>query len=415
MKLNRWTVIVALLTLGNCYSWAQVSTSPYSQYGIGEIIDRTTAIQAGMGDVGIGVPQAYSVNTLNPAHLSLNTLSTFEFGMQGESRDLQSSQGRASTSTFGYKYIMMALPIMPYRWTTSISLNPYSNINYNLTATDVIEGTNDETEVNIVGQGGLTEFRFANGVKINESFAVGLRTSFLFGFTDRTITNTLLGTTALSPEYNDKVSYTGFDYGFGFSYRKKLNKERLLFVGATYDMSNDLSGSRTIEFSSNVGGDETIDESVDSNFELPSKLGLGIGLIKENHYTLGVDVTWSQWEGEAGFSNNTSTQFKETLTAGLGLEYVPDYDDISRYFERIRYRFGVKYEQLPVEINGKRINDFGINFGWSLPIRRISSLNMAFKYGGRGTKRSDLIRENYFKFTVGATFSDRWFVRRKYN
>jgi hypothetical protein len=35
--------------------------------------------------------------------------------------------------------------------------------------------------------------------------------------------------------------------------------------------------------------------------------------------------------------------------------------------------------------------------------------------GKRGTKYFNLIEENYFNLSVGLSFSDKWFERRKFN
>jgi hypothetical protein len=66
-------------------------------------------------------------------------------------------------------------------------------------------------------------------------------------------------------------------------------------------------------------------------------------------------------------------------------------------------------------VNNQQINDLGVSFGLSLPVSLASSLDMAFKVGQNGTLANDLIRERYFKITIGATVNDRWFVRRKYD
>ncbi|WP_109832506.1 hypothetical protein [Reichenbachiella versicolor] len=419
MKLIRLTGIATII-LSSFSGLAQNTSSPYTAIGIGEIHERTTSHQAGMGDVGIGMPQPLSINTLNPANLVLHSFSIFELAIQAESRNLSSAQGSSSTGSSGYKYLSFAFPIIPYKWTTSLSMNPYSSVNYNLTTSAPVEGSEDEADISLVGSGGLSEFRFSNGFKLTEELSIGLRTSFLFGFTEHTNDYFLKGDgfSQIRNVYTETTNYKGFDYGVGVSYRKTFENKKLLFLGATYDLANDLSGSRDVVFSSGTFGDISdpfADRSIDDHFSLPSKIGIGLGLIKENHYSLGVDVTWSDWDQNPDLSSNQNSEYKDSFTAGVGFEYVPEYDDVDNYLARVRYRIGFKYEQLPYLFNGKQINDFGINFGWSLPVRGVSSLNMAFKYGGRGTTKNDLVRENYFKFTLGATLNDRWFVRRKYN
>ena len=42
-----------------------------------------------------------------------------------------------------------------------------------------------------------------------------------------------------------------------------------------------------------------------------------------------------------------------------------------------------------------------------------SNINLGIEYGKRGTTASGLVQENYLNVSVGLSFSDRWFVKRK--
>ena len=102
-------------------------------------------------------------------------------------------------------------------------------------------------------------------------------------------------------------------------------------------------------------------------------------------------------------------------SSSIRVKITPKYNDVNSYLKRIKYRIGLDFKQEPFVIDGKTINNFGINFGWSLPVKGVSAINMAVKYGQRGEASGVLVKEQYFKFVLGATINDRWFVRRKYN
>jgi hypothetical protein len=70
----------------------------------------------------------------------------------------------------------------------------------------------------------------------------------------------------------------------------------------------------------------------------------------------------------------------------------------------------------------------GITFGLGLPISKTDKgestmirrklppmLNLAFSYGIRGTTSNNLIKEQFFQFSVGLNIQDIWFIKRKYN
>ena len=71
--------------------------------------------------------------------------------------------------------------------------------------------------------------------------------------------------------------------------------------------------------------------------------------------------------------------------------------------------------ETPYVVNDITINDFGINFGASLPVSGFSSIDLAAKFGRLGTTDNGLIKESYYQIVIGATINDRWFIKRKYD
>jgi hypothetical protein len=66
-------------------------------------------------------------------------------------------------------------------------------------------------------------------------------------------------------------------------------------------------------------------------------------------------------------------------------------------------------------VAGNQVNDFGVNFGVSLPVGRISTIDFSVKIGNRGSIVKNTIEENYFKIYLGMTFNDNWFIKRKFD
>jgi hypothetical protein len=71
-------------------------------------------------------------------------------------------------------------------------------------------------------------------------------------------------------------------------------------------------------------------------------------------------------------------------------------------------------------LNNQSVNINSISCGIGIPIaerdryRKFSRVNIGFDYLTRGANTS-LINETYYKFTVGIVFSDRWFIKYKYD
>ncbi len=146
---------------------------------------------------------------------------------------------------------------------------------------------------------------------------------------------------------------------------------------------------------------------------LPLTYGAGVSFEKWAHYKIGLDVRRQNWGSSPELE--TDETYKNSTAIALGGEWIPNYQSLTNYFSRATYRLGFSYKELPYLVNATKINDFGINFGTSLPMTGASSLEMAFKVGVRGTTKNNLIRENYFQFVLGATINDRWFIKRRYD
>ena len=63
------------------------------------------------------------------------------------------------------------------------------------------------------------------------------------------------------------------------------------------------------------------------------------------------------------------------------------------------------------------IDDFGMSFGLGLPLKQLSTVNLALEYGKRGATSNNLIEENYFNvrlsLSLTASGQQGWFRKRK--
>src|SRR5258708_38397384 len=62
----------------------QVASSPFSKFGIGDLVGSGIAQNQGMGGIGISNPSAWYLNNQNPALLVFNRWTVFQAGMQYE-------------------------------------------------------------------------------------------------------------------------------------------------------------------------------------------------------------------------------------------------------------------------------------------------------------------------------------------
>lgn len=403
-------------------SYAQITVSPFTLYGIGDIKEGSFTNQFAMGELGIGTPSVFHINSLNPALLTKNVLSTFQMGLSADIRTLSSNttsqtNGSANLNYFGYSF-----PIISGKWTSGFGLVPLSRMNYNIGYSTTVGNSGTEVEYLFKGQGGLSKAYFVNGFSPVKGLSLGVRGAFIFGDFNKS-TETLLTGTALGNDhataYFEKLTYSDFEFGGGVHYQQKIADRRFVHLGATYDLPSSISGSRFARLerrgltNTPMPGDTLIvDQAV--VFNLPKKLGFGISFENLNKFTVGFDARISEWS-ENPSPEIINTTYQKGLKLVLGGEFTPDISSVDSYLARSTYRLGAAWERLPYQVGGNDVTDFGINFGTSFPMGAASSFDVAAKIGSRGSIEDNTIRENYFQIYMGATISDRWFVRRKYD
>ncbi|MEQ9402015.1 MAG: hypothetical protein RIM99_00405 [Cyclobacteriaceae bacterium] len=392
--------------------------SIYSFQGLGTLNHQGMPNNVGMGELGIGAPTNWHVNTQNPANLGYNGLSSFQVGLQVDGRNFSGDNISGSDFDGGLRFLAYAFPVKLGKWTSSFGILPYSSVSYNTFSEGTVTGAPDVAQfVNESGEGGLTNFYWSNGFSVAENLYLGIRANFTFGSINKESQITIGGedVSVNTINYIDKTSYSDLNLSFGAAYRHKLTEERYINLGAIFSKKGKLEGDNTQQLTRLSGTGATIESIEISNsakeFTLPQTFGFGISYQEANSFLIGVDFESHGWEDA---SNETNT-FRNQTKLVVGGEWTPDFNNVNSYFKRATYRLGFNYLQTPYIVNNESINDFGINFGASLPVSGFSSVDLAVKFGQLGTTNNGLIKESYYRIVIGATINDRWFIKRRYD
>jgi hypothetical protein len=427
--MRRTYSLLFLLFIGSIFhsALAQVGQSPYTVKGIGAINSMATARNMGMGGIGIGNSHYLYLNNMNPAMLTRNNFyTTFEAGMSLESRNFTTLEDESRATSGGLDYLSVAFPIIYDRLTFNAGIAPYSTVNYNMATVQPIVGAPGSSRTTFRGAGGTTQAYAATGVKLFKGISAGIRASYIFGAITEEITTSIqgaegtAGSGAFPARFYDQTSFSDVLFTGGLAYRGKLpgTENNFIMAGLTYDMETNLNATRysTIERALNANPATYSGDTLKGTYFLPASIGTGLSFEKLYHYTLAADVKWQNWEDYRGIEGTTG-DLGESYRVALGGEWTPDYSSAQQgtYYKRMTYRMGLQYEKTPFVFNGEDINDFGINFGVTLPVSNASSIHTSFLFGQRGKNENDLIRERYFRVSLGITFNDRWFTKVKYD
>ncbi len=418
--------------------------SPYSRYGIGDIVPNQNVVNRGMGGIAAGYSDFQSINFINPASLGNLRSTVFDLGADVDIRTLKSNtspQKFKSVNTL-ISYLQVGFPVASEKmskkgnfWGVSFGLRPITRINYKVEKNERLNNI-DSLNTLYEGNGGITQANVSTGIKI-KNFSFGLSSGYSFGNKDYSTRLEFL---------NDSVSYyksntanvTRFGGVFlnaGVQYDFKINKDALLRIGAYSNFQQSLNAKQdkineTYAYDGS-GGIYTIDtvsftNEVDGKLVIPATYGVGF-TYTDNHWLFGADFETTNWDKYRYFNEQDAVQ--NSYTIRLGAQYLPATTSTStnRYWSFVKYRAGMYYGTDYVKIDDNTRTNYGITLGAAFPLTKLQRnsyeyyrdgdvmLNTGIEYGTRGSKESQSLRENVIRFSVGVTMSARWFIKPKYD
>ena len=419
--------VFLLLLCGSVNTFSQIRiSSPYTRFGIGELRTNSyNTVLMSMGGIRNAPNGPNMINIYNPAtYISFDSLSfVFEGGIMGSLGSIKTTSISEQTTYASLNHLLFGFQIKKW-WKSSFGLVPFSDVGYNTVLEQQIQDIG-RTMFQYEGSGGISQAYWGNAFKITDSWAVGFNFFYNFGTVDKA--RTVYFPDSL-PYYqntrlDNRIKVGGISFDFGVLNKRTVGKDLILSSGLSFSLPQKINAKREYLANTFQGGLEIQEYFSDTikytpeekgHINMPARFGLGVTLEDINHWKVGVDFNWQNWNSYEAFGYSDS--LRNSWDIAIGGEFTPDLSSVSSYVKKIRYRLGARYAKTPIHIFDKNINEFGISFGFGLPIMRSRSVfNMGFEFGGKGTTANNLVKETYFKFTIGVSIFERWFVRRKYN
>lgn len=399
------------------------SVSPYSYHGIGDIRAQSTVENQSMGGLSMYTDSIHT-NLKNPA--AYGKLRLVNYTIAGGHSEIRMTDFTASqqTSVTSLEYIAIGIPLTP-KLGIGIGVLPYTSMGYN-TFSDNISARQDTIANQYGGEGGLNKVFLSAGYEITKNFHLGATVNYSFGSLEYRSVQNIAGV-----QYgviNTKFSQIkGFDFNYAATYTPKIKGRYTLFSSITVNTQANLvsQNEETLGSFSTITGEviEGRDVNLDAQnlknteLKIPTTTTLGLGFGRDKRWFLGAEYSL---QGLSSFRNEFVDQnniiYEDATTIAIGGYIVPDYASFTSYAKRVNYRFGGRYENTGMIINGKEINDYGITFGLGFPLGSgFDNINLGLTYGIRGTATANLVEESYFKVNIGLSFNDKWFQKRKIN
>lgn len=410
--------------------------SPYSRYGVGNLVPAGNILNRGMGGISAGFTDPATINSINPASYSNLVYSTLDVGVEYDGRVIKSQNplGSYKSNNGIISYLQFGFPLLggnkkaeahKTSWGISFGLKPISKINYKINA--ITRNSVDSIASIYEGSGGINEAYFGSGLKI-KNFSIGFNTGYLFG--EKNYDTKLVFIDSIDyyrAKYNTKTLYGGVFLNAGFQYAIKI-KDGVFRIGGYGNLQQNFGGKKdyivnTFNYDVSTGAPTKID-SVYSNVGqkgtviLPATIGAGFTLEK-THLLVGADFETTKWDNYRFFDQKDFVS--NSWIGKVGFQYYPATTGAKSYFSYVKYRAGVSFGRDYISPD-KNLPFYTISAGAGFPLKlkrsfyetQYSIMNVGIEYGNRGNN-SNNIKENIVRLSLGFALGDVWFLRRKFN
>jgi hypothetical protein len=417
---------VLVLSCISFYAHAQ-SNSPYSRFGIGDLLDDDNLENRGSAGASVNQVSDRKINTYNPATLSSLKITGLQFGLVGARSSMATAKRAINVGSFNISNFVFAMPLKPNAG-VAIGLQPFSRVNYGDTVGIYSPEDSGKIGISHFGGGGTQRVYGAFGYTY-KNLSVGINAGYIFGgYTYSSENSFLEDTVAYSMRYINNTYVRGVHYTLGINYAAKLNKDLTLRAGAVYTPTRNLRATRdklyTTPYLAASGLAEATDTISGSYNEigkvvLPGSVALGASIGKDLHWRISVDATQSRWSNYRSYEQVDSTG--DSYRLKVGWAYVPAPTASNKNFwSKVEYRLGFYTGNDIYKLRGKSIRNSAFTAGLGLPFRsyraNVGTFNCALQVGRRGTIDDGLFRDSYTRFSFGVSLNaGDWFIKRRYD
>jgi len=439
--LKRINVLAMVLVVFCSLSQAQNINSPYSRYGLGDIVPNQNILNRGMGGVSTAYYDYLSLNFLNPASYGRLQTVTLDFGFEIYDLTLRSQNPSRKYSDASplISYFNLGLPVIKSKKKKEtilgvvVGLRPMTRVSYKILRTErLTTGTlNDSVATLFEGIGGSQQVYIGTGLRLG-NLSIGINAGYLFGSKDFSTRRIFLNDTVTyyKSNHQTKATYNGFHSNVGIQYTAKLGKTTVLRLGAQGRWEQVLHGEQDViresfEYDANQAGLrlDSVYQVNDQKGDVNLPVSYSVGFILDNsgavgnpsRWLIGVDYAATKWSKYKFFNEQDPVQ--DSWEVKVGGQMIPVSG--KNYWSNVAYRVGANYGVDYVNVDNV-LNKWSVSFGAGLPMRKVNYsnqttiINTSFEFGKRGNS-SNAVQESFFRFSLGLSMSDIWFIKRKYD
>lgn len=389
--------------------FAQIG-SGYSRNGIGDVLINPSVRRNGLGGLGLASTDQFDVNSLNPAAWngirSVKILASMKYFTNSYSDGINSNFLASST----FESIALSIPIsIDNGINFVVGTTPYSKVDYDVINNNIIDSTGFMSHYS--GDGGLNKIYLGTSFRFPFGLSVGMSADYLVGTINHRASVDFGKSGFVNTGFVNEYKMGGFSFNFGaitpnLESSLKLGLFDDLRIGVNYSTGTRLNTeSRELKFGTRE------DTLIVRNYktEIPFRFGIGLETQFSKRFRGYVDYLYQNW---SKYRTNNQPDFNLAALSKITLsfEYLPSAKPES-FWQTFALRFGGFLRNSEFNIKGEKINEYGVNLGFSFPFDQINLIDFALEYSVRGKSVSYLQKDSMLKLWVGINFAELWFMR----
>lgn len=387
LKLN---IVLSLLGI----SIASADTSPLSAFpgGYGIEVSGYNSRERGMGEAGMASVNRQGPSFPNPSRTAWNEKTSFAATFDSDLDYLQDSQNSNRFTSF-------LLPAIAMNFQTRLPMNialDYRQLFHRNFSYTPFTSPDPSAIASLSAEGGLYEVGGNLAYAPLSILSLSLGYHFILGH-ERSIESKVFS----EGDINSQL-YNGIDIEDTLSVRSSggYPSASMTFRQKTFSLAASGSLGSTL--------DRTLTRSVkgllwtrkmQENRDLPLSLAVGGAFKPLLNQTVVADFSWEGWD------QNQNAHLNPAFHLGTGYEYQGSGGPYDRYYRKMALRGGLGFERLYLD----QTDLYFLTTGASLPLgRRGNLLDVALKYGHRGSIEDNFWTEDFIKLSLTLTGVGVW-------
>jgi hypothetical protein len=373
---------------------ASADTSPLSIHpeGYGLEVSGYNARERGMGEAGLASINRQGPALNNPSRTAFNDKTSFSATFDSDLDWLHDNQTSNRSTSFIIPDIALNFQT---RWPLNVGLFYRQRYHRNFSYTP--EVPLDPTAIqSFTTEGGMYELGSTLAYAPMPSLAFALGYNFLIG-RERTIESATFsqnannGERTIAEDLKGDTLSTRSTGGYPTASATFRQKKYALALSGALGATLDRTLQRSV--TNLVSNAKSTDER-----DLPWSVMVGAAYKPVQNQSLAADFAWEAWD-------DTSSLVNPAFKLGAGYEFQGSGGPYEPYYRKIAYRGGAGFERLYLA----ETDLYYLTLGTGLPLgRRGNLLDVALKYGHRGSLENNLWSEDFLKLSVTLTGVSVW-------